>query len=243
VSSGLEDGGEFKALARSLESLARILFAGQSSEATLGAVAHLAQRTIPGCESASVTVLEPGRPKTTVSTGEVAEVIDRHQYEGDAGPCLQAMRTDRVIRVDAYDEERRWPELAAAALAQGVHSSLSLPLVAVERPIGALNLYAPGRAVFVEAEAIGLVFATQAAITLANATAYHRATELAGNLTLALEHRDTIGQAKGILIAQDGVSAEEAFDILRRASQRSNRKLHDLAADLVARHTPADPTA
>jgi AmiR/NasT family two-component response regulator len=75
---------------------------------------------------------------------------------------------------------------------------------------------------------------------LANATAFHRATDLVANLTRALDHRDIIGQAKGILIAQQRVTADQAFDILRRASQRSNRKLFELAADIVARHTESE---
>ena len=233
--------GDPEPLDQSLRSLAGILFAGRSAEASLDAVAQLARRTIPGCDAASVTVMERGKPKTTVSTSEVAAIIDRHQYEGDDGPCLEAIRTQTVIRVDSYEDEERWPAFVPAVLHHDVHSSLSLPLLALDEPVGALNLYSRRQAGFVSAESVGEVFATQAAITLANATAYQRATELAQNLTVALEHRDVIGQAKGILIAQDGVSAEEAFDILRRASQRSNRRLHDVAAEIVGRHTPGGP--
>jgi GAF domain-containing protein len=228
--------GDGDPLEASLHHLARLLFIGRSAETTLDAVAQLAQRTIPGCDAASVTVTEGGRPRTTVSTADVAVAIDRRQYAADQGPCLEAMRNQVVVRVDTYEGESRWPAFAPAVAEHGMHSSLSLPLAALDQPIGALNLYSETAGAFVEAEPIGLVFAAQAAITLANATAYHRATDLAHNLTLALEHRDVIGQAKGILMAQDKVSSEEAFDILRRASQRSNRKVHELAAEIVARN-------
>ena len=229
--------GDEETLDASLHALARILFAGRTAESTLEAVAHLAQRSIPGCEAASVTIVDGGKPQTTVSTAEIAVAIDSHQYAKDEGPCLEAIRTQTVVRVDSFDEETRWPRFVPAVLAHGVNSSLSLPLVALDEPVAALNLYSRNHAGFVNAEPVGRVFADQAAITLANATAYHRATELARNLALALEHRDVIGQAKGILIAQDGVSSEEAFDTLRRASQRSNRKVYELAADIVARST------
>ena len=53
-------------------------------------------------------------------------------------------------------------------------------------------------------------------------------------LQAALESRDVIGQAKGILMARQGLSADEAFDVLRRASQRTNRKLRDVAAEVAA---------
>jgi GAF domain-containing protein len=234
-------GGEEESLDASLHALAGILFAGRSAVSTLEAVAHLAQRTIPGCDAASVTIMEGGKPQTTVSTAEIAVIIDRHQYATDEGPCLEAMRTQTVVRVDSFDDETRWPRFVPEVRTQGVHSSLSLPLVAVDSAVGALNLYSWKHAGFLHAEPVGTMFAAQAAITLANATAYHRATELARNLALALEHRDMIGQAKGILIAQDRVSSEEAFDILRRASQRSNRKVYDLAAEIVVRNTGRGP--
>lgn len=220
-------------MAASLLALARILFSGKSVELTLDAVAHLAQQTIPGCDSASVTVVEGGRATTTVSTSELAWDIDQHQYRTGQGPCLDAVRQQAVVRVDSFGDERRWPELTPAAVERGARSSLSLPLVVLDEAVGALNLYSRAEAGFAAGEAVGQVFATQAAITIANATALRRATELAGNLSVALEHRDVIGQAKGILMAQSDLSAEEAFDVLRRASQRSNRKLHELARDVI----------
>jgi GAF domain-containing protein len=218
-----------------------MLFVGQSAGSTLTDVAHMAQRSIPGCDFASVTIIDNCKPRTTVSTSEVAETIDHHQYADDAGPCLEASRTRTVVRVDSFDDDQRWPPLAAVALDQGVHSSLSLPLIALEDPVGALNLYSRSASGFGGAEAAGSTFAKQAAVTLANLTAFHRANDLVANLTRALDHRDIIGQAKGILIAQQHVSADQAFDILRRASQRSNRKLFELAADIVARHTATEP--
>ena len=230
-------GSEEESFDESLQALARVLFAGHTAKATLETVAHLAQQTIPGCDAASVTVVEGGKPRTTVSTAPMAVAIDDQQYAHGEGPCLQAIKSQAVIRVDSYDNELRWPAFLAAVRKEGVNSSLSLPLVALEETVGALNLYSVAPAGFEGAGPAGEAFVAQAAITLANASAYHRATELARNLTLALEHRDVIGQAKGILIAQDGVSSEEAFDILRRASQRSNRKVYDLAAEIVARNT------
>lgn len=64
-------------------------------------------------------------------------------------------------------------------------------------------------------------------------------------LERALESRDIIGQAKGILMARQSITADAAFEILARASQRSNRKLRDVAADLVANcgcHQPNPPS-
>jgi GAF domain-containing protein len=238
MSSDLTEEGP---ITESLLSLARILFAGQSVDETLDAVAHLAQQSIPGCDAASVTVMHDGRPSTTVSTAAMAWDVDQHQYDADEGPCLEAVRLQTIVRVDSYLDEGRWPRLVPAAIEHGVRSSLSLPLVALDEPVGALNLYSTKQSGFDHAEGVGRTFATQAAITLANAAALQRAAELARHLSIALERRDVIGQAKGILMAQSGMSSEEAFDVLRRASQRSNRKLHVLAEEMVQRH--ASPEA
>ena len=85
---------------QSLRSLASILFSGERVEETLAAIARLAEETIPGCDSASVTVIEEGKPRTSVSTSELAAVVDGRQYATDAGPCLQAVRMQEVVRVD-----------------------------------------------------------------------------------------------------------------------------------------------
>jgi GAF domain-containing protein len=230
-------GGGDKTLDELLEALAGIVFAGGAPEATLEAVAELAQQAIPGCDAASVTFVENGKPRATSSTAEVAASIDRHQYSRNEGPCLEAIRSRMTVRVDSYDDESRWPAFLPAVRSEGIRSSLSIPLVALDDAVGALNMYSRVAAGFAQAEPAGEVFAARAAVTIANARSYHRATDLARNLTLALDHRDVIGQAKGILIAQDGVTSEEAFDILRRASQRSNRKVYELAAEIVARNT------
>jgi AmiR/NasT family two-component response regulator len=72
-----------------------------------------------------------------------------------------------------------------------------------------------------------------ASVTLQNARAYWLADERSRNLLFALESRGTIDQAKGILMAREGITADQAFDVLCRASQRSNRKVHDIAEEIV----------
>ena len=124
--------------------------------------------------------------------------------------------------------------MAAAAVDLGVCASLSLPLVVAGEGIGALNVYGtrPGQFSH-DDEEYGEVFATQAAVALANAQAYWEQAELAAGLSSAMKSRATIEQAKGILIATTGCSPEEAFDRLREQSQFENRKLRDVAEDLV----------
>jgi AmiR/NasT family two-component response regulator len=79
------------------------------------------------------------------------------------------------------------------------------------------------------------LFAAEAAVALANAQAYWEQASLAAGLRDAMTSRATIEQAKGVIMATAGVGPDEAFDLLRQQSQHENRKLRDLAADLVAR--------
>lgn len=104
--------------------------------------------------------------------------------------------------------------------------------------IGALNLYSRTSAAFDDdATARVEVFARQAAIVLSNAQVYWDARQLSENLQQAIRTRSTIDQAVGILLASGGRSPEEAFQLLVRASQRENRKLRDIAEEIVTRTT------
>lgn len=223
----------------SLHELARLLFTERNADETLEVVARLAQQALANCDAASMTLMEGSKPTTTVSTDPLARAIDEHQYRLDSGPCLDAIRKRTRVRVDDMATSRDWPEFAAAAVVEGVNSSMSYPLIAGDDALGALNMYSRTSGGFVGDDDKGEVFARQAAITLANVMAFHRAQDLAANLALALENRDVIGQAKGILIITQKLGPEEAFDVLRRASQRSNRKLHEIAREMVDRASAA----
>src|SRR3954451_13830886 len=104
-------------------------------------LARLAREGIPGCGSASVTVLHDGDALTMSSTDARALAIDEEQYDGESGPCLSAMREREIVDVPDYTAERRWPRVTAKGRELGVHSGLSLPLEDDENVLGALNLY------------------------------------------------------------------------------------------------------
>ena len=102
--------------------------------------------------------------------------------------------------------------------------------------MGALNFYARTPAASSDEDVqVGLQFATQAAIVLANSQAYWDAHQLGQDMAEAMKSRATIEQAKGILMGAQRCSADDAFQILVRASQRENRKLREMAAEIVAR--------
>jgi GAF domain-containing protein len=208
---------------------------------TLRRVAELACQTAPA-DMAGLTLLVEGQVSTGVFTDPDAPDIDREQYVSGRGPCLDAFRHGHVNRIDSTADDTRWPEFCAAAAARGIRSTLSLPVIAAAETLGALNLYSQTPAAFDDNSATRLEpFLRQSAIVLANAQVYWDARTLSENLNQALRSRSTIDYAIGILIAHGGRSPEEAFQLLIRASQRENRKLRDIATEIVQRAAQRQP--
>lgn len=229
-------------LAQSISELSQLLLDEETLDDTLQRVAELACRTIGGCDMAGVTLLRDGEPITAAFTDPTAPEIDVAQYETGSGPCLDACRDRSIYRIDATTEDERWRPFADACVAQGIMSTLSIPLGVWSRGLGALNLYSRARAGFTEDdEEVGTLFGRQASVALANALAYLAAERLNEQLREALVTRDVIGQAKGILMASNGVTADQAFDMLKRASQRGDAKLRDIARHVVDRRHERPP--
>ncbi len=228
---------ELDAVNESLEALATFTIGEASMADTLHRVTELSARALPPVKYTGITMLADGQVTTSVfSDPDVCE-IDEAQYSAGRGPCLDSYRSGEVNAIESTATDERWPEFSRAAAAHGVGSTLSLPLLAGDRSMGALNLYAEGEGAFGEEErAIAGRFAAQAAVVLANSQTYAETRDLADNLGEALKSRATIEQAKGILMAQSPMDPDRAFDLLRAASQRENRKLRDIAQELVDRH-------
>jgi GAF domain-containing protein len=221
---------------RGLVALSQFFVGDTTFQETLTKVSALACQTL-SADMAGITMLMEGRPRTGVFTDAAAPEIDQHQYDSGRGPCLQAFRDGLTQRVDSTVEDNPWLEFSAAAAAHGIMSSLSLPVIAKSENVGALNLYSREIGHFKDESMVdhGEAFAAQAAIVLLNAQAYWDARELSANMDAAMASRAVIEQAKGILMAPGGRSPEEAFAMMVRASQRENRKLRDVALELVNR--------
>ena len=150
---------------------------------------------------------------------------------------MDAGRGGVVLRVDDMRTEERWPDYVAHVVRETpVRSSLSVPLPYQGATIGALNIYSTQPAAFAStgvAAPPGLEAAEVIAVAVANADAHWQLGEQARNMRLAMDSRAVIEQAKGVLMAQRRVDAEQAFEILREASQRYNRKLRDIALGIV----------
>jgi transcriptional regulator with GAF, ATPase, and Fis domain len=211
-------------LAQVLAEVARSLLAETSLKATLNRICELAVATIDGCDHAGVSLVEGRTISTQGSSDDVATRVDAIQYETGEGPCLDAIRDHEVVVTDDLATEERWPDFASRTVVDvGARSMLSFRLFADEDTLGALNLYSREPGAFGdESREFGCLFAAHAAVAMSSAKQHEQMEE-------ALRSRDVIGQAKGILMARQGVTEDQAFDMLRRASQRLNVKLREVA--------------
>ncbi|MGY1717663.1 GAF and ANTAR domain-containing protein [Blastococcus sp. SYSU DS0552] len=214
--------------------LARMTLDNESMDSVLDRVAGLAKQTIPGVAEASVTLVVSDKAETAAFTGQLARDLDESQYGRGYGPCLEAAVGGDVQEIPDARAESRWGDYPQLCAERGSLSSLSVAVPVQETLHGALNLYAVEPRAFDDgARELAREFATYAAVAVHNMHLYESTRELAENLHVAMQSRAVIEQAKGILMAQRRCDAAEAFAILSGASQRSNRKLRDIAKAIV----------
>ncbi|WP_256796384.1 GAF and ANTAR domain-containing protein [Terrabacter sp. Ter38] len=196
------------------------------------AVARLAFVRVPGADAASITTLRHDRFVTAAATNDVARAADRMQYELGSGPCVDAIVDRAIYHPQDLADDPRWPEYGSKVVAElGLHSMLSFRMnVETTGVIAGLNLYGRQPDAFDDHDlAEGLLLTTHAAQAV---TAAHFR-DRAQNLEQALASNRDIGTAIGVLVAQHKVTRDQAFDLLRIASQNSNRKLHEVALDVI----------
>jgi GAF domain-containing protein len=219
-------GGE---LASRLSDLARELQQEQDTDALLVDIVHAALDLIPHVAEASVSVVMGRRTvQSRAASGELPRQVDALQSSTGQGPCIDAAYEERIVRVPDMSREERWPDFAQAAYSAGARSMLSFQLFVEGDNLGALNLYGDDVNVFdEESEQVGLLVGAHAAVAFSDA-------QEISQLNQALDTRDLIGQAKGILMERFKISSQQAFQILTRASSESNTKLRDVADYLTS---------
>jgi GAF domain-containing protein len=228
--------------ANAFAQLGRIKLSETDLNGVFQQVADLANRTIPGAGEVSVTLVPATGAYTPASTGELALALDESQYKLGHGPCLDAAASTSIQHVADMNSESRWPDWTVRAREAGAHSSLSIGLPVQDSVTGALNIYATKADAFNEdALTTAQTFASYAEVAMANAYLYNAQTTLAQHMDIAMRSRAVIEQAKGIIMGDRRCSADEAFAILAKLSQDTNRKLRDVAVALVERFTAPKP--
>lgn len=199
---------------------------------TMEAVVKVTVRRLDGADEASITTLRHGKFRTAVTTGDIATRGDAIQYELGSGPCVDAIVNNTTYNPEDLREDPRWPEYGRRVSEElGVRSMLSFRLAAdVEGLVAGLNVYSTTDHAFSEDSAmVGLLLAAQAAPLVAAKVSHEKAM----NLQKAVQTNRDIGTAMGVLMGLHKVTREQAYDLLRIASQATNRKLRDVATHVI----------
>jgi GAF domain-containing protein len=215
-------------LAVRMAELARLFAPPARLEEILAGVTSATVELVSGADMAGVLLTGRGEKfKTVVGTSELVRQLDAAQERFNEGPCVDAATDELVVRANDFARDQRWPNFGRVAIDLGVRSSLSFKLYGSKRTAGALNVFGMRPDVFTsEAEATGLVLASHAAVAIL-------ASRHGEQLESAVASRDTIGQAKGIIMERFKVDAVRAFDLLRKLSQTENMPLAAVAQRVI----------
>lgn len=191
-------------------------------------------RNVAGSQYGGITLAERSRAVTNVvATHRYPKVLDEIQNRYGEGPCVEVAWRHHVMHVEDLDADQRWPRYRLYAMEHTpIRSILSYELLVDRDSMAALNFYAERPYAFPdESVELGAVFATHIALAWSMLRRQ-------GQFRSALLSRDTIGQAKGIIMERFNLDAVEAFELLTRLSQQSNTRLIDIAKSLINSEHP-----
>lgn len=209
-------------------------------DGAVGALLHLVKNLSPVTAEVSVMTLRGTQAYTVAVTSGVARVFDTWQYRFDQGPSLQAAESAAIVYVADLHTETRWPRWVQHSIDTGVRSVLSLGLEIDDGVTGALTVYATEPHAFPDSVASPRGLAGYAKAALKTMHRLDLQADQVRHLHASMVHREVIEQAKGIIMGERRCSPDEAFAVLVKMSQNSNRKVRDIAADLAHRtsHMP-----
>jgi len=220
---------QYADFASALAEAARTINQPRTVEETLETIAHTARSSVPGFDEVGISLVhKDGSVETKAATGELVWQLDKLQYDLNEGPCVSSLRDEPVIIVDHIAHEQRWNAFVPEAVKLGLKAQMALRLyVDEDGTIGGINLYSTSSDTIADdAPAVAEVFAAQAAVALGRVQEIHQLNE-------ALQSRQQIGTAIGILMERYKVDQQGAFAFLSRLSSHSNVKLRDVAARIV----------
>jgi len=218
---------DWRYFAQQMASMARDLLAEHTLDSTLEQITGSTVELVDGCDAAGILVLRGDRVSSLAPTDQLVNDSDRLQERLREGPCFDAARPDRAERVfripDFTEHAERWPSFVPQCRELGVGSMMGFLLYTREEELGALNVYSRKPGMFTEdSETAGWLLASHAAVAFSSARTDEQLQE-------AIATRHLIGEAMGILMGRHHLTEDQAFDLLRTHSQRSNTKLREVA--------------
>jgi GAF domain-containing protein len=192
-------------------------------------------------EAAGVMLADPrGGLRLIASSDERMRLLELFELQDAQGPCLDAFSSGHAVQASAAASRARWPVFATRASGEGFRVMCAVPLRVRTHVIGALNLFRGSDEPFTGIEMeIAQAMAEMAAIGLIQERALRERNLLTEQLQAALNSRVAIEQAKGMLAEYLNITVDTAFTLLRNYAREHNRKLSQVASDVVDRKIPS----
>jgi hypothetical protein len=219
---------------RTVDSLADLRLSSETLDSILGHVGRLGVEALDGWEAAGTSLVEGDQVATFGSTSAKVDAVDRGQYDSGRGPCVDALG-GHVQYFDGDEIKPEWRQFAEVAGDAGIYSVVSFPLMIENEVVGAINFYSGERQALRPGQREeGLLIAAQGAVAISNARDFMSKKAEVEQLSEGIKTRTVIGQATGLLMAQESLTSEEAFQKLVQISQKTNVKLREIAAGYVS---------
>ena len=219
-----------------LRQLAEVLQTQRTLGTALANIAEAATLSVPGCDAASIAISLEGRPSTAAITARVAIELDMVQYDTHDGPCLTSFRTMSTVRVDLVEGDGAFPHFAVAARRKGVRGVLSVPAAWGGQVIGTLNLYSPTGPFDETAITVASVLAAQVAIAVSRSPEFAAARNVVEEAQRTVEDHSDVNLATGLLMVNEGCTAEQAEALLRHAALQDEQTILDIAQRIIRQH-------
>ncbi len=216
------------------QGLAELVYVTDDFSQVYDAIVSAAPRLVTGCDHASLMLRNGGAFTTVAASDDVARQIDGFERELGEGPCLDAIVDESVFHDADLTDGSPWPRLTERVMAEtSVRGMAGFRLRAGEQKTGALNLFSD-TAGGLTAEAVDQGIVLAAFITVALVASHER--KAAETLKAGLQSNREIGKAMGLMMAFHKITDDEAFEMLRKASQDMNIKLSEVARQVVEHH-------
>lgn len=177
--------------------------------------------------------------RSVASSDRAGEVLETAQRDHGEGPCIDALVFDTTTTCADLARDPRYRKVGPALAEQGIHAVIGVPIRVGGGSVGSLNVYVDQPHEWTGDEIAALeTYGQLLAGFLAAALSAHQKSEVADQLQYALDYRVVIERAVGYLMARHDTTAVEAFDTLRRAARDRQRRVADVAGDVLERRIP-----
>lgn len=223
-------------LVNALQNLAEVVQAQETLGAALANIAEVATESVPRCDAATIALSIEGRPITAAMTARVALELDLVQYDTHDGPCLTAFRTMSSLRIDVAEDGDAFPHFARAAASRGIRGVLSVPAMWGDDIVATLNLYSRTGPFDESALTVATVLAAQVAIAVSRSPEFVAARDVVEHGQRDLEDEAQMQLATGLLMVNEGCTAEQAEGLLRSAAAHDEQTILEIARRIIEQH-------